>query len=585
MLTLNFTGFCARLQTDELMVKYIVMTEQLVDKIASILCDGVDVPAVSAIEARYPSRDLSADAIVTRSAPSPTGFVHIGTIYMCLLNQFLARQSGGVYMLRVEDTDKKRELSDGVTQIIQALESFELVPDEGVRADSTSYGAYGPYLQSERKPTYLAYAVKLLKEGRAYPCFASKEELEENVKKQQAAKVRPGYYGQWAMWRDKSDADIEAALRAGLPFVLRFRSTGNHEKRIAVEDVLKGHIELPENDLDVPLIKADGSQLPTYHMAHVVDDHLMKSTIILRGDEWLPSTPLHIELAQALGVQPFTYAHFAPISVLDKNGGGKRKLSKRKDPEADVNFWLSAGYPIDGIKAYLLGLANSSFEEWYTTHPTSPLSDFTVTLEKLAASRAPLLDHNKLEDYCKDYFAKLPQDAFNAQIIAWAKANDSGFYQELAKDVAYTNEVLSIERGGDKPRKDLAKLSDASDQYLYFFDFSFDPLKLWDNSVEGYPFKGKNAEDIAQTKAAFLQTYNHTATKEEWFENMKKAAEAAGYALDNQAYKASPESFKGKIADFAQIIRYAVTLGKTRTPDLYAIMQIMGEPRVRQRLS
>jgi glutamyl-tRNA synthetase len=432
---------------------------------------------------------------------------------------------------------------------------------------------------------YLSYAVKLLKEGRAYPCFASKEQLEENVKKQQAAKVRPGYYGQWALWRDKSDVDIEAALQARLPFVLRFRSLGNHEKRVAVEDVLKGHVELPENDLDVPLIKADGSQLPTYHLAHVVDDHLMKSTIILRGDEWLPSTPLHIELAQALGVQPFSYAHFAPISVLDKNGGGKRKLSKRKDPEADVNFWLSAGYPIDGIKAYLLGLANSTFEEWYTANPTSPLSDFMVTLEKLAASRAPLLDHNKLEDYCKDYFAKLPQEEFTTQIIAWAKAHDPGFYQELVKDAAYTNAVLSIERGGDKPRKDLAKLSDASDQYLYFFDFSYDLLKLWDDTVEGYPFADKTIEDIAQAKAAFLQTYNHAALKDEWFENMKKAAEAAGYALDNQAYKASPESFKGKIADFAQIIRYAVTLGKTRTPDLYAIMQIMGEDRVRRRLS
>ncbi len=584
MLILNFTCFRLRLQTDELVVKYIVMTEELIERIASLLCTGVTVPKLDAIEAGYPSRSLDPEAIVTRSAPSPTGFVHIGTVYMCLLNQFLARQSGGVYMLRVEDTDKKRELSDGVAQIIHALDAFHLIPDEGVHADGTSYGAYGPYLQSERKAMYLAYAVKLLKDGRAYPCFATKEELEANVKKQQSAKVRPGYYGQWALWRDRSTTDIEAALQSGLPFVLRFRSNGNHEKRIVVDDVLKGRIELPENDLDVPLIKADGSQLPTYHMAHVVDDSLMKSTLILRGDEWLPSTPLHVELAEALGIRPFTYAHFAPISVLDKNGGGKRKLSKRKDPEADVNFWLSAGYPIDGIKAYLLGLANSSFEEWYTTHPTSPLSDFTVTLEKLAASRAPLLDHSKLEDYCKDYFAKLSQEDFNAQIIAWAKANDPGFYQELIKDPAYTNEVLSIERGGDTPRKDLAKLSDASSMYLYFFDFSFDLLKLWDDNAEGYPFVGRSAEDIAQVKTAFLQTYNHNATKDEWFENMKKAAEYAGYAIDNKAYKESPESFKGKIADFAQIIRYAVTLGKTRTPDLYAIMQIMREDRVRARL-
>lgn len=397
------------------------MTEQIQARIEEILTRGIAVEPIEAIEKRYPPRSLPESAVVTRSAPSPTGFVHIGTVYMCLLNQFLARQTGGVYILRVEDTDKKREIGDGVQQIVDALEAFDLVPGEGVHADSTSYGEYGPYLQSQRQALYLSYAVELLKNGRAYPCFATKEELDASYSQQQAAKVRPGYYGQWALWRNKTQEEVQAALDAGLPFVLRFKSEGSHEKRITIKDKLKGVLELPQNDLDVPLIKADGTQLPTYHLAHVVDDHLMRSSIILRGDEWLPSTPLHMELASALGIGPFTYAHFAPISIVDQNGGGKRKLSKRKDPEANVDFWLSRGYPVKGIKAYLLGLANSNFEEWYLEHPQSPLEEFQISIEKLAASRAPLLDHAKLENYCKDYFARLPQEAFNDTVMEWVK--------------------------------------------------------------------------------------------------------------------------------------------------------------------
>ena len=554
-----------------------VMNQTTINRIKQLLIGDIAIETREAIEARYPKRALSQDAIVTRSAPSPTGFLHIGTAYMCLLNQYLARQTGGVYMLRIEDTDKKRELADGVPQIVNALEAFDLLPEEGVKADGTSYGEYGPYLQSERKAIYLSYAIYLLESGRAYPCFATKEQLEENVKAQQAAKVRPGYYGQWALWRDKSDAEVTSQLDAGTPFVLRFRSNGDHEKRVAVDDVLKGHVELPQNDLDVPLIKADGSQLPTYHLAHVVDDFLMGTTFILRGDEWLPSTPLHMELCDALGIPRFSYAHFAPISIIDKNGGGKRKLSKRKDPEADVAFWTAAGYPINGIKAYLLGLANSNFEDWYRDNPTSPLTDFKISLQKLAASRAPLLDHSKLEDYCKDYIAKLPQDIFNSALI---QAQTGAFSSALLADKNYTNAVLSIERSGDKPRKDLAKWSDAYQQYGYFYDelFATDFAQNVHTLLESY-----DSTVVADACKAFLDSYNKDDDQQTWFDKVKQAALATGFAIDNKAYKANPQEYKGNIADFAKILRVKLT-GKDRTPDLFTIMQTMGTDRVANRL-
>lgn len=583
------------------MLKYNVMTEETITKIVSKLTEGVTVPDLSAIEARYPERNLPQGAVVTRSAPSPTGFVHIGTIYMCLLNQFLASQSGGRYLLRIEDTDKKREVARGTEQIINALQAFALVPDEYEDANSVVHSPderhYGPYLQSERKELYLAYAVKLLHEGRAYPCFATQEELEQNIKNQQAAKVRPGYYGQWALWRDKPEAAIVDALNAGKSFVLRFRSQGDHQARILIKDALKGPVELPQNDLDVPLIKADGTQLPTYHLAHVVDDHLMKSTIILRGDEWLPSTPLHIELAQALGFGAFTYAHFAPISVLDKNGGGKRKLSKRKDPEADVQYWLTAGYPLKGIKAYLLGLANSNFEDWYREHSIEPLEDFTISLEKLAASRAPLLDHAKLEDYCKDVIARLPQADFNSAVIDYVKNSgisyredptiqSTTFYESLTKDVNYTNTVLALERSGEKPRKDVAKWKDIYEQYGYFFNDEFSK-----NFAPDIPATLANLEKVVPMAVnAFLASYNATDDQPTWFEKLKQAAETCNFATDNKAYKEDqklPENerkFVGNTADFAKILRVKLT-GKDRTPDLFAIMQVMGSARVINRLN
>jgi glutamyl-tRNA synthetase len=552
-------------------------SKTLLDHLTQLLApEGYQTPSQSA--AAFPQRNLPNGAEVMRVAPSPTGFVHIGTVYAALINERVAHQSGGIFILRIEDTDKKREVSGSTEQIITALGSFELAYDEGPELG----GAYGPYFQSQRSLLYIGYALELLRAGRAYPCFATPTELQAATKDQQAKKMRPGYYGQHALWRDKTEADIMAALDKNLPFVLRFRSLGSHQSRISYNDVFKGKMEVPENDLDVPLIKSDEYRLPTYHLAHVVDDYLMQATKVFRSDEWLPSTALHIELTQALGFAPFTYGHFAPISVIDKNGG-KRKLSKRKDDEADVQYWLAAGYPVEAIKAYLLGLANANFEDWYRAHPNQPVANFPLSLEKLAASRSPLLDMQKLQDYCKDFIAALPQEQFEQRLLTFARqAGWTDFLTVVTKDPAYASAVFAIERSGEKPRKDLAMWSQAMEQYSYFFDDLF---------TDTYKAAGREAflsdmspEIINQSAQAFLATFAIEDDQEVWFKKLKAAASSCGFALDTKAYKAHPEDFKGSLADFARIVRVLLT-GKNRTPDLWTICRVMGGVRVQKRLS
>lgn len=553
---------------------YEMLSEDTKNRIIGLLApNGFDSREDS--EARYKDRDIDSGSEVMRVPPSPTGFVHIGTVYAGLINERIAHQSGGVFILRIEDTDKKREVAGSVEGIIKAFSDFEVTYDEGPDKDSV----YGPYFQSQRQRTYLGYAIDLLKRGRAYPCFATSEELQAITQQQQASKLRPGYYGDWALWRNKTEEEVIEALDAGRPFVLRFRSEGDHGKRITYMDVFKGKMEVPENDLDVPLIKSDEYRLPTYHLAHVVDDYLMRITKVFRSDEWLPSTALHIELSQALGHEPFTYGHFAPISILDKNGGGKRKLSKRKDDEADVKYWLEAGYPVEAVKAYLLGLANSNFEDWYRANPDKSVEEFPISLQKLAASRAPLLDIAKLEDYAKDYIAGLSQTEFNSQIINRASGD---FKEALLADLDYSDKVLSIERDGDKPRKDLAMWSQAFDQYGYFFDNIFD-RDFKQQGINAF-LSDLSPEVVSSAVVGFLGTYNVDDDQVTWFDKLKAAAEKAGFATDNKAYKADPESFKGNTADFARIIRVKLT-GKNRTPDLWTIMQVMGPSRVESRLS
>ena len=551
------------------------MNPELQERIIQLLTGGAALRSRADIEASFPARDLPAGAEVMRVPPSPTGFVHIGTIYAGLVNERIAHQTGGVFILRIEDTDKKREVEGSVDMIIKAFDDFALKYDEGPGVG----GSYGPYFQSERSDIYMTYALELLCSGRAYPCFASPEDLDKSYAEQQTAKVRPGYYGKWALWRDRSDADIIAALDAGQPFVLRFKSAGDNAKRIDYKDVFKGRMEVPQNDLDVPLIKSDGTRLPTYHLAHVVDDNLMHVTKVFRSDEWLPSTALHMELSLALGFRPFKYGHFAPISIVDKTTGGKRKLSKRKDPEADVQFWMAAGYPVEGVKAYLLGLANSNFEDWYRANPSKPLTDFTMSLEKLAASRAPLLDMTKLEDYCKDFIASLPQEDFESRLIS--AQTDAAFKAALVADPAYSHAVLSVERSGNKPRKDVAKWNDAYDTYGYFYDNFFADDFAQHVLEELAAF---DQETIAAACAQFLESYNAADDQPTWFSKLKAAAEATGFAADGKAFKETPTNYKGSLADYAKIIRVKLT-GKNRTPDLHTVMHVMGLDRVTARLT
>jgi len=533
---------------------------ELIERLTKILAPDGFTPREES-EANFPPRSLPAGAEVMRVPPSPTGFVHIGTIYAGLINERIAHQTGGIFILRIEDTDKKREIEGSVGQIVQAFKEFELNYDEGPEVG----GAYGSYFQSERGKIYMGYAMELLKSGRAYPCFATPEELQAATKDQQTKKQRPGYYGEWALWRGKSEADINTALDAKKSFVLRFKSNGDHQKRINYTDVFKGKMEVPESDLDVPLIKSDEYRLPTYHLAHVVDDHLMRVTKVFRSDEWLPSTALHIELCQALNIEPFTYGHFAPISIIDKNGGGKRKLSKRKDDEADVQFWLKAGYPVEGIKAYLLGLANSNFEEWYRSNPGKPLTDFPVSIEKLAASRSPLLDMAKMEDYNKDYIASLSQDDFVKALQDWSKQNAAYLVEAANKDPEYAQKVFAVERDGDKPRKDLNKWSDAPEQYGYFFDELFGPHFATRIDEE---LKDVEPELIRKVCQTFLNSFNIENNQDEWLAKMRDGAEENGM----------------KLGDYARILRVKLS-GKNRTPDLWTIMKVMGLERIKTRLS
>lgn len=555
------------------------MNVELIKRISEKLSGGTNLASRAKIEAARPNRDLPVGAEVTRVAPSPTGFVHIGTIYTALLCKELADQTGGVFYLRIEDTDKKREIAGGADTIITALDKFGLTPAE-------------VYKQSDRAEIYLAYALDLLESGRAYPCFATSEELDENFKKQQAAKVRSGYYGQWALWRDRSDEDVQAALDAGKPFVLRFRSNGSHDKRIKFYDELKGELELPENDLDIPLIKGDGSRLPTYHLAHVVDDYLMGTTLVIRGDEWLPSVPLHTELAQALGLKPFRYAQIAPISINDKTTGNKRKLSKRKDPEANVAFFYEQGYPVDALRLYLFGLANSDLDVWFKDHQSEPVGNYgsLVTLDKLAKSRSPLFDQAKLDFYAKDIIGVMPQADFNISIKNWLSEYGVEYCQNngidplipglLLSSFAELEPALAIERTGDKVRKDVSRWSDVIEEYGYFNNEVFKTL-FAPRIPELLADLNPKAVELAIHN--FVETYSPGDDQPTWFSKLKQAAEKSGFALDNKAYKANPENFSGNLADFARILRVKLT-GKTRTPDLHAVMLALGKASITLRL-
>lgn len=538
------------------------------------------LPTRAEIEERYPSRGLQPEQLVTRIAPSPTGFMHIGTLYTALIAERLAHQSGGVFFLRLEDTDKKREVEGADRLITESLQQYGIAVDEmpAIGDGAVEVGAYGPYIQSLRREIYQAYVKNLLENDLAYPCFASPEEMETMRKTQESLKLRPGYYGEWAKWRDASDEQILAELDRGTPFVIRFRSNGDYQNRkVKFQDLVKGRVEMPENDQDIVILKSDG--LPTYHLAHVIDDHLMGTTHVTRGDEWLASVPLHLQLFAAMGWEPPFFAHLAPIQKTE--GGSRRKLSKRKDPEAGMSYYGEQGYPKAAVLDYLLNLANSNFEDWRRENPGQSYRDFRVTFEKLGSSGGALFDFVKLGNISREIIAGYTAEQVYGEALEWSQKYDPELAVLLEKDADYAKNILNIEReNAQKPRKDIAKWSDLRAEIAYFFDenFSLDPAAALEQ------LKGLSAEQIRAIIADFLQTYDEATPKDTWFEQIKSITRAHGFADDMKAFRTNPENFKGSIVDVTRIFRVLLT-GRGNTPDLYELMHVMGRERLERRLA
>ena len=426
-----------------------------------------DAKPIAYYEEKYPERNLPEGAIVTRYAPSPTGRMHIGGLYQALIAIAVKKKTNGVFFLRIEDTDQKREVENGITEIVQSLQEFDMGPDEGQISETKEIGNYGPYKQSDRKEIYQAYAKYLIEQGKAYPCFCSQEELDEMRQKQEAAKLRPGYYGVWAKYRNLPVDEAIEKIQAGVPYIIRFRSPGNEEKKIKHKDIIKGNVDFPENDQDIVIIKADG--LPTYHFAHAVDDHLMRTTHVIRGDEWLSSVPLHLQLFQELGFKTPKYAHISPI--MKNDDGNKRKLSKRKDPEASVCYYEEEGIPESAVKEYLLNIANSTFENWRRANPDKSMDEFDFQLNKMSVSGA-LFDMVKLLDVSKIVISRFTAEEIYTKSFTWAQKYDEEL-AEMLQDKEYALKVLGIERGNAKPRKDIAKYSDVKENIIYLYDTKF----------------------------------------------------------------------------------------------------------------
>ncbi len=527
---------------------------------------------ISYYEEKYPERNLEEGAIVTRFAPSPTGFVHIGGLYQALVARTAAKKTNGVFFLRVEDTDQKREVENGVTGIVNSLKDFDMAPDEGMISDTEEIGNYGPYKQSLRKDIYQSYAKYLLEQGKAYPCFATAEELDEMRAKQEAAKVRTGYYGVWAKYRNLSLDEMAEKINAGVPYIIRFKSPGREDRKIKHKDLIKGNVDFPENDQDVVIIKSDG--LPTYHFAHAVDDHLMHTTHVIRSDEWLSSVPLHLQLFQELGFKAPKYAHISPI--MKNDNGNKRKLSKRKDPEAAVSYYEEIGIPSLAVKEYLLNIANSTFENWRRQNKDAALEEFDFKLNKMSVSGA-LFDMVKLQDVSKIVISKMTAEEVYEKSLEWANRHD----EELAKmleDKEYSLKVLGIERGNNKPRKDIAKWSDVKENIIYMYDGKFL------SEEQDYPYQVINEkEDINKILDLYIEKYYVPEDdKQTWFNKIKELALEMGYAGEVKEYKANPDKYKAHVGDVSTVLRVALT-GRTNTPDMYEIMGVLGKTSIAKR--
>ncbi len=531
-----------------------------------------DAKDISYYEEKYPRRDLPEGAMVLRVAPSPTGNVHIGTIYQALINRIATKKTNGVFYVRIEDTDQKREIEGGISQIIKAMSDFEIMPDEGMTTEDEWKGNYGPYKQSIRKEIYQAYAKYMIEQGKAYPCFCSQEELDEIREKQTAAKIRPGYYGVWAKYRTLPVDEAIEKIKNGEDYIIRFKSPGREDRKIKHKDVIKGNVEFPENDQDIVIIKADG--LPTYHFAHIVDDHLMGTTHVTRGDEWLSSVPLHLQLFQEIGFKAPKYAHTP--TLLKNDNGNKRKISKRKDAEAATSYYLEEGIPAQAVKEYLLNIANSSFENWRRANPDKELDEFDFQLNKMSVSGA-LFDMVKLLDVSKIVISRMTAEEVYEKASKWA-AQYNAELSKLLEDKEYALKVFGIERGNKKPRKDISKWSDVIENIDYMYDEYFyakEPNREYQVINE--------KEDISKILSLYIEKYDENDDKQAWFDKIKELAGELGYAKEVKEFKENPDAYKAHVGDVSTAIRVALT-GRTNTPDMYEIMQVLGKDVVIKRL-
>lgn len=519
-------------------------------------------------EKMYPERDLPEGAMVTRFGPSPTGFVHMGSLLVAFIDAIYAKQSQGKFFLRIEDTDQKRSVENGIEGIFNDLKAFDIIPDESPLAG----GEYGPYIQSERNEIYQTYVKDLIVQGYAYPCFMKEEEIASIREEQEINKTKLGIYGHYAVDRDLDLEEVKSRIAAGEEYVLRLKSPGNANNTVELVDCIKGKMKFPEHDMDTVLLKKDGT--PTYHFAHAIDDHLMHTTHVIRGDEWVSSVPLHIQLFQILGFKQPEYAHIAPVTK--KEEGTIRKLSKRKDPEAKVSYYEEVGLPIEAVKLYLATILNSNFEEWYLNNTDKKIEDFTFTFDKMAIG-GTLFDLDKLNNISKTYFSRKSGEEVYEETLKYTEKFDQEYNKLLKDNKEDMIKFLSIEKDGDRPRKDIAKYSDVKEEFSYAIDSIF--------KEENFSkLESEKTYDVELVRNYVNTKLNLDVTNDEWFQKVKEYALENGYAASPKDYKKDPEAFKGHVGDLCEAIRVMVT-GRTKSPDLFSIMKVLGKDRINERIN
>lgn len=540
--------------------------------LANIIFPDID-KSIEYYENLYPKRNLNEKCAVTRFAPSPTGFMHIGNFQSAVIDYVLARNTNGVFYLRNEDTDSKREIEGAMNVIFDTLKNYDMVPDE-YEFNGKVVGNYGPYIQSERKVIYHTFIKYLIEIGRAYPCFCTKEELDEMRKVQESSKRRIGYYGRYAVCRRLNIDEAIEKIKSGIPYVIRFKSEGDFDNKIHFEDEVRGRISIPENDQDIVIMKSS-NKLPTYHFAHFVDDYLMRTTHVVRGEEWLPSVPIHLELFKTFNAVPPKYIH-TPL-ILKKDGDTIRKISKRKDPEASMSYYKEKGYPKEALIESLMTIINSNYEQWHTANPEKSYLDFEFSAKKMSSTGGALYDIEKLNNISKNYISKLKAiDVYNG-VLEWSKEYDLEFYNILSNNKDYSISIFNIEREQKKPRKDYENYSSIKGQIWYMFD------ELWNKETKEYDLKTiTDLNEIKNILNKYIEIYEENDDKETWFNKIKSLCDELGYASDMKAYKLNPENYKGNVADVSTVLRVCLTT-KSMTPDLYDIMKILGKERMKKR--